>query len=447
VHYSISSNEDIFELIKYDLLIDLINNYGDKLSLTREDFSILFSAQMFMLSKAKLTSLLYPLMEVSGKIGKPIIELIKAIESIGKDFESYRKEIEEDEGKLILDYLKKSKERSGSSYEMDAVSRLIVKLIDRLKKSVAGQENIQSILVIDDLDRLDPEHIFRLFNVFSAHYDLNDNNKFGFDKVIFVCDIENIRKIYHYRYGQDVDFNGYIDKFYSKNVFDFNNRELIKEFVASLIETVPYEEISYEKKYPLKGRSLFYWVFEWIILALLDAKELNLRMLIQYHSITVPSHTFSIRGVRRELNADSYTFIVLIYLLKSFYPSFEVLELKLKRLKDVFKKGFISNDKYHFNDVENIEHGIVSYCLPFIVEEGMAFDEDFMYKHRDEAQEYFLMSKKAVIQFRYMQYDGFKYFLWVNKITHKDASEEIHLEVFDLLYETFMKCKEKGIFK
>ena len=38
-------------------------------------------------------------------------------------------------------------------------------------------------------------------------------NKFGFDKIIVVCDYNNIQSLFHCRYGHDADFSGYIDKF------------------------------------------------------------------------------------------------------------------------------------------------------------------------------------------------------------------------------------------
>ncbi len=48
------------------------------------------------------------------------------------------------------------------------------------------------VRILDDLDRIDTEHIFRLLNVFVAQVDVvgkgENDNKFGFDKVIFVCD-------------------------------------------------------------------------------------------------------------------------------------------------------------------------------------------------------------------------------------------------------------------
>ena len=89
--------------------------------------------------------------------------------------------------------------------------------------------NKKVILVIDDLDRIDPEHIFRILNILSVHNDFENQqeHKFGFDKTILVCDIANIRNIYRAKYGINVDFNGYIDKFYSKEIYYFHNEEAI----------------------------------------------------------------------------------------------------------------------------------------------------------------------------------------------------------------------------
>jgi len=42
VNYSVASNEDVFELIKYDLFSELLAKYADKLAFTPEDYSTLF---------------------------------------------------------------------------------------------------------------------------------------------------------------------------------------------------------------------------------------------------------------------------------------------------------------------------------------------------------------------------------------------------------------------
>lgn len=86
-------------------------------------------------------------------------------------------------------------------------------------------------MLIDDFDRLEPLQSFRLLNILST----NDNetgtgeNKFGFDKIIIVCDINNLRDCFVHINGTNKAFNGYIDKFYSTEIFRFDIRnDLVK---------------------------------------------------------------------------------------------------------------------------------------------------------------------------------------------------------------------------
>src|SRR5690606_21418856 len=114
--------------------------------------------------------------------------------------------------------------------EIDAISRLIVDA-----NNIAKKEDKTNALIIDDLDRIDPEHIFRIINVFSAHRDYStQEHKFGFDKVILVCDISNIRRIYEHRYGIGVDFNGYISKFADTMIFDYNVKRYLSDALGQI---------------------------------------------------------------------------------------------------------------------------------------------------------------------------------------------------------------------
>jgi hypothetical protein len=54
--------------------------------------------------------------------------------------------------------------------------------------------------------------------------------------VIFVCDIDNIQSIFHHKYGLETDFNGYIDKFCSKAIFEFSNQNTIKNKLNRVLE-------------------------------------------------------------------------------------------------------------------------------------------------------------------------------------------------------------------
>jgi len=102
----------------------------------------------------------------------------------------------------------------------------------------------ESVLIIDDLDRLDPEHIFRILNILSCHNDHFESNKFGFNKVILVCDINNIEFIYKHKYGDKVDFVGYIEKFYTYEPFHYSLKETILYYCKNSLSLNGIDESS-----------------------------------------------------------------------------------------------------------------------------------------------------------------------------------------------------------
>lgn len=79
VNYSVSQNEDIFELIKFDLLLQLMGNYRNEIELKNEDFSNILSFQALFLKEIKLTPILLALLEEGGKIGKSAKILIDEV--------------------------------------------------------------------------------------------------------------------------------------------------------------------------------------------------------------------------------------------------------------------------------------------------------------------------------------------------------------------------------
>ncbi len=126
-----------------------------------------------------------------SETGKKLVELIElSIES----FKSINKDANDLNDPLlqvrnfgeIIDKIK------GYDYE-DYITSLI-------KEKLATLETKQKILIIDDLDRFDPEHLFRLISIFSTHIDHQTNeNKFGFDKIIFVGDLQNIKEMFEHK--------------------------------------------------------------------------------------------------------------------------------------------------------------------------------------------------------------------------------------------------------
>ena len=220
INYAILQNEDIFKFIQYDILKEILSHekfpYEDieeEIKAQVNEGEIIKSAlpTLFNLLKA------IPKLGEFALAGEELYKFFKNIKEVkSKDSNAFDKltdEVEshflnafEDTGSIINQYLKKLTENKGT------------------------HNSIKKVLIIDDLDRLDPDHIFRIFNVFSAFLDKQiwkENGKkesetiFGFDKVIISCDIENIKNIFHHKYGAETDFEGYIDKFYSKKVYSF----------------------------------------------------------------------------------------------------------------------------------------------------------------------------------------------------------------------------------
>ncbi|MBK7306854.1 MAG: hypothetical protein IPI88_07270 [Chitinophagaceae bacterium] len=192
INYAVAANEDVFELIKYDLLLELLVRYGDDIELSKEEFGILFSGQYFIYDQLKLRGIISKIISLGDKLGKPVFQLLKNFDETVTDIESFKNKMEKDEKAFLQEYLKSMERKAGSITEMDDISLLIFNLIERLiKKKSTENEKFYSVLIIDDLDRMDPDHIFRLFNIFSSHYDVVSNkNKFGFNKVILFATLK-----------------------------------------------------------------------------------------------------------------------------------------------------------------------------------------------------------------------------------------------------------------
>ena len=238
VNYSIASNEDIIDLIKYDILIELINTKEVKF----EKKEIPLGDKLYGFSQSNAIEIIRTIIGCIPKTGKDVASSIKEFQDLYKSFQQYCEQISGDEGKDALDFIEKIQNGKGSIYEQAIITRLISDKIEQLRKL---KQNRQVVLVIDDLDRIDPDHIFRLFNVFAAHFDSTDgdssSNKFGFDKVIFVCDVDNIRSIFKHRYGVATDFGGYIDKFFSREVFEFDNILNAAEITEKIVSNIEFK--------------------------------------------------------------------------------------------------------------------------------------------------------------------------------------------------------------
>lgn len=250
VNYQVANNEDIFNLIKRDVLFQLI------VQGFFEDSSIQISDELALWGfiQNKYKSFLLELLPYMASVALPAeyvpvvtaaLKRKEVFKSIKKQFDDYKRQLVEKDD-ILTKFLDVAE--STPVYEEDLVTSLIKQAIQKIKeKSQQADKEKRVVLIVEDLDRLDPAHLFRILNIFSAHIDYSYKlmnkpnetlvgNKFGFDNVVFVADFSNIRKIFKHFYGEQTDFNGYIGKFLSSAPYNYSIREIRKNFIYDYLE-------------------------------------------------------------------------------------------------------------------------------------------------------------------------------------------------------------------
>ena len=221
VNYVISKNEHILEYIKRDILVQLANDNG------------------FYLDEVKLGKVLDSITNVipleglaSFATGMPFLSVLSTLikGKVGELKDGLN------EAHLSTDKFVDSLNYRGSVYENDAYTVFIAKSLDCLREL----EHKKIVLIIEDLDRLDPGKIFNILNVFGSHLDRpyfnksgeDIKNKFGFDKIITVMDHSRVEKCFEYLYGKEQNFQGFLSKFMVSNPFNYSITELARKAVA-----------------------------------------------------------------------------------------------------------------------------------------------------------------------------------------------------------------------
>lgn len=328
VNYSISNNDDIIDYIKYDIAFELL---GKNVVYEKTDFSKLLTAQFYL--KDNFLDTMSLLAKSGGKIGKSFSTIYENLKEIVNNIKKHNSDSQIDEKKELIDFLKELTAREHSIYEENRITDLISGLIDKLKED--GKE---IVLVIDDLDRLDPEHIFRILNVFACHFDLGNftENKFGFHKVTLVCDIENIRNLFHSKYGSNVDFSGYIDKFYSREIFYFNNKEIVSSSVDKILASIKIQG-AYDHIIDLKDKGKMTTAnFKEVLEDLINNDLLNLRTLLKLYDKDYSLNFFDFKTTENYGRASSWHLkkILIFDFLVSFYGSITSLKAALEKLAE-----------------------------------------------------------------------------------------------------------------
>lgn len=348
VNYQIYQNEDIFELIKYDILTVLIKNNPEIFTENKlRDFVDLRNL-LYIWGKDNSMEITKTLVEHILRLGKPLKDVIGLIQQ----FNDFTDKVEGGEKMLIDEYIKSVKEKSLE--ETDQISALIK---EKISKQKGGEK--KSVLILDDLDRVDPEHIFRLLNVFSAYFDKEHTNKFGFDHIILVGDEVNIQSIFHHKYGLGTDFRGYFDKFFSLYVYNFDNKT---EVLANLEGLLYKLKNTNESLQPAMSRSGYVHTFLLEIfrraVAVVQNNKVNLRTVykgVQYELPAAKSYKTNQRSIRSNEGSELLDTGVKI-LLQCFGGSTHNLADVLMQCRESVKNGVVF-------DRDGFPHNIFSICM------------------------------------------------------------------------------------
>ena len=281
-NYQVSNNENIIDLIKLDIITEILptKEQNKKERVGQVINNVFFKSLISMGKSSTLTSGLSSIMEEYTKNFNTITE-----ESIKKK----------------LDEMGKKKEK---------------------------------ILIVDDLDRMEPKHIFRIMNIFSSLVGEDEKNTFanrlGFDKVIFVSDDKNLTSIFHHFYGEDTNIVGYMNKFYSRKIFEY------KGFTYILYVNI--KTILHQRLIDITGETVlkdFNHIIEMMFSSLFfSTKKINLRALKSLLEED-PPYKAELEKAKVRYGVYGETFIFIMEFVNIFVSLFEGKTSSIKYIKDL----------------------------------------------------------------------------------------------------------------
>lgn len=342
-NYSISSSEDIFELIKHDLLYQILLHEPDL-----EKVNASFLDGLAFLGITDIAKIIEPFLKDVPKVGGFISEIWPAVIRLHELIKAKQRAVSINIGKDIQQYIKRDFENvPGNIYENDIYTQLIIKLIEHLKVT-----DKKVILVVDDLDRIDPEHIFRILNIFAVHFNAygvdKSDNKFDIDKIILCCDIDNIRSIFRTKYGQDTSFSGYIDKFYTREIYHFDNREIVVSTVHQIVDSITLSQPEFKQIF--WRDDLYLPVVRYILASMVMSNCINLRTLLRLKGIQYPVNSYTLRFGSRELQNWQFPLIPIYDFLAWIFGGDSQLLSAINKMHMANVKDTIVND---FNERRN----------------------------------------------------------------------------------------------
>jgi hypothetical protein len=351
VNYSVSSNEDIFQLIK----IEILQQFLDRGIIT-ETKTVNTSNVIASMLTNNTGEIVGKTSELLLKVGAPVLDIYtkingitalegvsssKVLNSVVDSVKSYTKDIgvlydkekkdRETYFEQVVEFIEPYKNDKEGILESD-VTTSIIKMF--LADQKVFKKETENILIVDDLDRLDPAHMFRILNVFASHIDNHSfsqnigENKFGFDKVILVCDVPNLKLIFQHVYGDNTDFEGYFDKFYSSSTFEFFNLNEVMMYILhdfkSMLKVIDRPDAPEKYLYGLRS----------CLCLMIKQRLLNVRTLLKYKSDNVYKiniRTYDDNNGIKERNDDNFG-LFFIDVLVSIYGDYSKLKHALNSM-------------------------------------------------------------------------------------------------------------------
>ena len=241
VNYVVEDNRDIFEYIKRDILFQLLQD--DMLLDTEESLDRLVEAISENISFSEVCDFLSAIAPIPGfeSVAKLLGKCTIKVSEIRKTYQ--------DKKMLPYNYVNSFALKTGSIAESDGFTRLIQETLRIIEET----HQCQTVLVIEDMDRLDPAHLFRILNILGANIDNpcfentaqnegddqeRNPNKFGFSKILLVMDYETSEHIFHHFYGDETDYKGYMQKFLDSYPFKFSLRSEAQQMLIDEIKKI-----------------------------------------------------------------------------------------------------------------------------------------------------------------------------------------------------------------
>ena len=211
--YSVSPNEHILEYTKRDIIFQLKQNYDENLNRLSFRDALEQTAVSVKMSFAN-----YQIINLASFLGVNPVKWKQIRKSSKNYIQSFNV--------------------PGSIYERDLYTEFITKAFNNIRE----KQQKKIVLIIEDLDRLDPSQMFNILTVFGSQidrkylleeHDPKLDNKFGADVLISVMDIDRAEKSYQHIYGEQSNFSGFIAKYLDFAPYRYSINSLARDKVAN----------------------------------------------------------------------------------------------------------------------------------------------------------------------------------------------------------------------